>query len=47
MVEVWCWSDVYYNIEDAMKQAKKLEDEQGRTEYGISTIDATDMSFYQ
>lgn len=46
MVDVWWGSDVYYNKEDAYKKAEEIEKYHEWTEYGISTIDATDMSFY-
>lgn len=46
MVDVWGDSNVYYNIEDALVEANRIEKYHEWTEYGISTIDAINMSFY-
>lgn len=46
MVDVWWDCKPFYSLIEAMDYARSLEDDIGRTEYWIVTIDATDMNFY-
>lgn len=46
MKDVWGASIVYHDEDAAVIAANKLQKEVGYTEYGINTIDATDMVFY-
>lgn len=43
--DVWGNSPVFYNRKDALVYAGELQEEIGYTEYGISTIDASDSGF--